>query len=173
MSQEKMIEELVREVLKNMYQPQAEPKAAAVSGTGSAGLQPDRDYPLAAKRLDLIRTPTGKTLEDITLDKVLSGDITPADVRISPDTLRMQAEIADGVGRTQFAANLRRAAELTAIPDNRILEIYNALRPYRSSKAELLAIADELEQQYKASISAGLVREAADVYERRNRLRAN
>ncbi len=37
--------------------------------------------------------------------------------------------------------NFERAAELTAVPDDRILEIYNALRPYRSTKEELLAIA--------------------------------
>ncbi len=92
-------------------------------------------------------------------------------MRITPETLRLQAQIADGVGRNQFAGNLRRAAELTAIPDNRVLEIYNALRPYRSTKPELLAIADELEQQYNAKINADFVREAAGVYERRNRLR--
>jgi propanediol dehydratase small subunit len=84
----------------------------------------------------------------------------------------MQAEIADGVGRTQFANNLRRAAELTVIPDKRILQIYNALRPYRSTKAELLAIAEEMETQYNAKINAAFVREAAGVYERRNRLKA-
>ncbi len=40
--------------------------------------------------------------------------------------------------------NFCRAAELIAIPDERILAIYNALRPFRL-QAELLAIADELE----------------------------
>ena len=121
----------------------------------------------------MIKTPTGKSLDDLTLENVLSGKVTPEDVRISPETLRLQAEIADGVGRTQFGNNLRRAAELTAIPDKRILEIYNALRPHRSTKEELLAIADEMETQYKAVTSAALVREAADVYERRNQLRAD
>ncbi len=47
--------------------------------------------------------------------------------------------------RHAVARNFRRAAELIAIPDERILAIYNALRPFRSSQAELLAIADELE----------------------------
>ncbi|MGQ9533490.1 MAG: diol dehydratase small subunit, partial [Desulfotomaculales bacterium] len=89
-----------------------------------------------------------------------------------PETLRLQAEIAAAVGRRQLAENLRRAAELTAIPDERILEIYNALRPYRSTKAELLAIADELESRYGARINAAFIREAAEVYERRGRLKA-
>jgi propanediol dehydratase small subunit len=168
MSQEKMLEDIIREVLKSMSQaPQtAQPAAAA------QGLNPEKDYPLAAKRPELLKTPTGKKLSDITLEKVLSGEVTPKDVSIAPETLRMQAEIADGVGRTQFANNLRRAAELTAIPDNRILEIYNALRPYRSTKPELLAIAEEMENKYNAKINAAFVREAAGVYERRNRLRA-
>ena len=52
-----------------------------------------------------------------------------------------------------------------------MLQIYNALRPYRSTKAELLAIADELENKYGAKVNAAFVREAADVYERRGRLR--
>jgi len=170
MSQEKMLEDIVREVIKSMGQaPQANSSPQAASGQG---LNPDRDYPLSAKRPELLKTPTGKKMSDITLEKVLSGEVTPKDVSIAPETLRMQAEIADGVGRTQFAGNLRRAAELTAIPDARILEIYNALRPYRSTKQELLAIAEEMETKYNAKINAAFVIEAAGVYERRNRLRA-
>lgn len=168
MSQQKMVEDIVREVLKSMYQA---PPATAPS-PAAPELSPDRDYPLATRRPELLKTPTGKKLADITLEKVLNGSVTPEDVRITPETLRMQAQIADGVGRNQFANNLRRAAELTAIPDNRILEIYNALRPYRSTKQELLAIADEMETKYNAKINAAFVKEAAGVYDRRNRLRA-
>ena len=170
MSQEKMLEDIVREVIKTMSQaPRTDQPVQAAT---AKGLQPDKDYPLAAKRPELLKTPTGKKLSDITLEKVLNGEVVPKDVSIAPETLRMQAEIADGVGRTQFANNLRRAAELTAIPDARILEIYNALRPYRSTKQELLAIAEEMETKYNAKINAAFVIEAAGVYERRNRLRA-
>lgn len=172
MSDNKMLEDIVREVLRSMAGvPQAKPVMA--QSLPNAGLCPERDYPLATKRPDLIKTPTGKSLADITLDKIMNGEVKPEDVRITPETLRMQAEIADGVGRRQFANNLRRAAELVAIPDARILEIYNALRPYRSTKRELLAIADEMEVKYNAKINAAFVREAAEVYERRNRLRAD
>jgi propanediol dehydratase small subunit len=38
----------------------------------------------------------------------------------------------------RLAMNFERAAELTAVPDDRILEIYNALRPYRSTKYQCL-----------------------------------
>jgi propanediol dehydratase small subunit len=135
-----------------------------------AGLDPRRDFPLATHRSELVRTPTGKRLEELTLDAVLNGDVTAEDLRITPRTLRLQAEIADAVGRPQLAENMRRAGELTAVPDERILEIYNALRPRASTKQELLEIADELESRYSAPKNAALVREAAEVYERRSLL---
>ena len=172
MSQEKLVEDIVRQVLESMYQG-AKPAAQAASSSSAGTLSPAADYPLSEKRPELIKTPTGKHLNALTLENVLNGTVTPEDVRISAETLRLQAQIADGVGRTQFGNNLRRAAELTAIPDKRILEIYNALRPHRSTKEELLAIADEMETKYSAVTSAALVREAADVYERRNQLRAD
>ena len=91
------------------------------------------------------QTATNKTLDDFTLENVLSDRVTAQDMRITPETLRMQAAIAQDAGRDRLAMNFERAAELTAVPDDRILEIYNALRPYRSTCAELLAIADDLE----------------------------
>lgn len=48
---------------------------------------------------------------------------------------------------------------------------YNALRPYRSTKQELLDIAGELDGKYGAKTAASLVREAAEVYEKRGRLK--
>ena len=86
-------------------------------------------------------------------------------------TLEMQAQVAESVHREAFAGNLRRAAELIAVPDDRLLEIYNALRPYRSTKQELLDIAGELDGKYGAKTAASLVREAAEVYEKRGRLK--
>lgn len=130
-----------------------------------------KDYPLATKRPEFIKTPTGKRLQDVTLENVLSGEIKPEDVRISPETLEMQAQIAEGMNRHAIARNFRRASELIAVPDDRILEIYNALRPYRSTKGELLSIAEELETKYNAKVNADFVREAAEVYEKRQKLR--
>ncbi len=92
-----------------------------------------QDYPLATRCPEHILTPTGKPLTDITLEKVLSGEVGPQDVRISRQTLEYQAQIAEQMQRHAVARNFRRAAELIAIPDERILAIYNALRPFRSS----------------------------------------
>lgn len=130
-------------------------------------LDPQRDYPLAAHRPELLRTPTGKRIDELTMEAVLAGQVTAEDLRIAPETLRLQARIADSVGRPQLGENFRRAAELTALPDEKVLEVYNALRPRASTKDELTGIADDLEGRYSATLCAGLIREAAEVYERR------
>lgn len=131
------------------------------------------DYPLSSRRPELLRTPSGKTLDDITLEAVLDKRVTADDLRITPETLELQAQIAERTERPQMAANLRRAGELTRVPDERLLEIYAALRPGASTKQQLLEIAQELEGRYEAPVNAALVREAADVYERRDCLAAD
>ena len=170
------IETLVRDVLEKMTSAES----AASSGspataqtakpTGSASVA---DYPLANKRPEWVKTGTGKTLDDITLANVMNDSVKSQDMRITPEVLRIQADIARSAGRERLAVNFERAAELTAVPDDRVLEIYNALRPYRSSKEELLAIADELEGQYKATICATYVREAAELYVGRKMLKGD
>ena len=139
--------------------------------TVSGGKITAANYPLAEKEPGKIKTPTGKPFSSLSYDKVISGELTADDMRISPETLEMQAQVAESVNREAFAGNLRRAAELIAVPDERLLEIYNALRPYRSTKQELIDIANELDQKYGAKTAAGLVREAAEVYEKRGRLK--
>jgi propanediol dehydratase small subunit len=157
----KAIESLVREVLRNVNQ-------ASAAGSGSALTA--QDYPLQEKRPALIKSRTGKGLEELTLEGVKKGEITFEDLRIHPDTLEYQAEIAEAAGRPSLAQNFRRAKELTAVPDEEILSIYNSLRPFRSSKQELLGYADRLEKTYNATTCAQLIREAAEVYEKRDML---
>jgi propanediol dehydratase small subunit len=172
-SQQELISAIVREVIAELNGGRPAPATVAASNGHSNGSRLDyrRDYPMAEKRPELVKTATGKSLADITLDAVVSGAVKAEEIRITPQTLEYQAQIGDSIGRPQFARNLRRAAEMTAVPDARILQMYNALRPNRSTKAELLAIADELENTYSARICAGFVREAADVYERRGVLK--
>ncbi|MFB4165529.1 diol dehydratase small subunit [Alteribacillus sp. JSM 102045] len=128
-------------------------------------------YPLGSIRQDLLETPTGKSYNSLTLERAINGEVQAEDLRIGSNTLLMQAEIAESEGRNQLAKNFRRAAELINISDDRILEIYNALRPNVSTKDELLSIARELEEKYEAFENAKLVQEAASVYERRDLLR--
>ncbi|MFC7157327.1 diol dehydratase small subunit [Halomarina halobia] len=126
----------------------------------------DPTYPLA-ETPDAVTTPEGVTLSEITLDAVADGSVEGDDIRITPETLEKQAKIAEANGRPQVARNFRRAAELSTVPDDRILEIYNALRPSGAERDELLAIAEELESEYGATINAAHVREAVDIYEKR------
>lgn len=128
------------------------------------------DYPLSVNRQDLLRTPTGKPLSALTMDAVVAGEITAEDLRISAETLQLQAALAESVHRRQLAQNFRRAAELTAVPDAEVLAMYNALRPRASSREALISIAENLESKYHATVCGALVREAAEVYERRDLL---
>ena len=109
--------------------------------------------------------PGGPAL-DLTVESVLAGEVTADDLRIDPSTLRAQAEVAERHHNAQLAANLRRAAELARLPDARVLAIYEALRPGRSTTAELEAVAAGLDG-VDAPLCAALVREAAAAYERR------
>lgn len=168
--QQNELEGMIREILLSMGDASASPKTA---NPRSGDRVTYNDYPLGEKSAHLLKTPTGKGINEVTLDGILSGRVVGADVRITPETLELQAQVAESRGRSLFAVNLRRAAELIAVPDARILEIYNALRPYRSTKAELLTIADELQGKYNANVTAELVREAAEVGEARGRLKAD
>jgi propanediol dehydratase small subunit len=126
------------------------------------------NYPLI-DQADELRAMSGRPLSEVTLDAL--EDLSIADVQISPDTLRAQAEIARAAGFRQLATNLARAAELTAVPNTELLRMYELLRPQRASHAELLALADELEQRYQAVENARMVREAAEVYHARGLLK--
>lgn len=119
------------------------------------------DYPLAEKVPERLKTPSGLAFGEITLDAVLAGRIAMEDLRVTSEALELQARVAAEAARPQLAENLRRAAELVAVPEDRILEIYNALRPGRADSAALLALADDLETRYHARRSAALLREAA------------
>ncbi len=116
------------------------------------------------------RALSGRPLEEITLEAAVRGELSPEDLRVHPETLRHQAAVAEQHGNPQLGENLRRAAELTALPDDEVLGIYEALRPGRSTAAELRAVAARLEAA-GAPLCAALVLEAATVYERRGVLR--
>jgi propanediol dehydratase small subunit len=131
---------------------------------------PIADYPLGTQRPDLVRTPGGLGLEELTLDALRSGRLNASEMRATAETLGLQSQVALAAGRTQLAANLERAAELTGVPDDVILEVYTALRPHRSTADELESWADRLERDFQATMTAAFVREAGAVYAKRNLL---
>ena len=89
------------------------------------------------------------------------------DIKISKEMLFEQGQVARSADNEAMAKNFERASELVDVPDDIILGMYNKLRPNRSTKAELIAMADELEKKYNAHSCAKLVREAATIYEKR------
>ena len=134
------------------------------------GFDPNVDYPLGLRRPDLVLTPGGHPLDEVTLEAILAGTIGAEELRATPETLRRQAAVARVAGRSQLADNLERAAELANVPAETILEVYAALRPNRSSAAELEAWARRLEGEWDAPLTAAFVREAAQVYSSRGLL---
>ena len=129
------------------------------------------EYPLFENAPENIRAGSGRSLPEITEEAARAGDLTMADLQISAETLRAQAQVARAAGYEQLAGNLARAAELTAVPNDEVLRMYSYLRPGRATHNQLLAMATALEDQYHASECAKLVREAAAVYQQRGLLR--
>jgi propanediol dehydratase small subunit len=130
------------------------------------------DYPLAEKRPELVKGKRGKSLDDITLDRLVTGEVTLEDLSITKRALNQQAEIASDAGRVTLAQNFQRAADLVEVPQETIMHVYELLRPGRAeSKDQLLATASDLEKAYGAATMAAFIREAADIYERRGLFR--
>jgi propanediol dehydratase small subunit len=112
---------------------------------------------------------SGRDADELTADRLARDELGADDVRIHPDTLEHQAQIAEQHENPQLAANFRRAAELALVPEGELMAMYEALRPHRSSAADLEALATRLEA-CPAPRCAALVREAAEVYARRGLL---
>lgn len=163
------IDELVSKIMKQMQQG----TTTATPSNGSQQEMTASDYPLYGKHRDLVTTPSGKNLDNITVDSVTDGQIKPEEFRITPNSLRLQGQIAGSAGRPAIQKNFQRAAELTKVPDERLLEMYNSLRPFRSTKQELLDIASELRTKYQANVCAAWFEEAADYYESRKKLKGD
>jgi propanediol dehydratase small subunit len=113
-----------------------------------------------------VRALSGREVGELTLEAVRRGELGVSDLRIHPETLQRQADIAAAHANPQLAENLRRAAELTRLPDDEVLAIYDALRPGRVSSERLAELAADLEERGLPRCAA-LLAEAAQVYARR------
>ena len=125
------------------------------------------NYPLGQHEADTITSKTGKKLSQITLDEVKRGNVTAEDIKISAGMLKRQGQVAAEADNPQMEAKFQRASGLVNGPDDVILNMYNKLRPNRSTKQELLLMAKELLEKYQAPHCAKLVLEAAEIYEKR------
>ncbi|BAB52959.1 diol dehydratase small subunit [Mesorhizobium japonicum] len=123
------------------------------------------DYPLAETQPGAVKGKRGKSLAEITLDSVLAGDVTMEDLRITPQALQAQADVARDVGRPTLALNFERGAELVEVPQDFIMQVYELLRPGRAkSKEELLQAATTMRDTYQAERIARFIEEAAETY---------
>jgi propanediol dehydratase small subunit len=126
------------------------------------------DFPLAETAPGRIRGARGKALEDLTLDAVMRGAVTIEDLRITPEALLAQAEIARDAGRAALAQNFERAAEMVHVPQDLIMETYEMLRPGRVKDAAVLRDrAALLRREYGAERLAVFLETAARHYHRR------
>ena len=117
-------------------------------------------YPLYRHDRSRIALPSGRSIDDLSLAHLQEDRLGTADLGITEQTLRRQAQVAEAAGFPALARNLERAAELTRLPDAKILEIYAALR--RGGPGEVLdALAREVENAYGATVLAAFLREAA------------
>ena len=116
--------------------------------------------PLYRSARGRLRLASGRPIDQLSLDQLQAGGLAAADLGIHADTLREQARIAEQAGFVPLARNLERAAELTAVPDAKILEIYDSLRR-GGPRAALEALAREVEAGYGATRTAAFLREAA------------
>ena len=121
------------------------------------------DYPLGERRPELVTTPAGTPLAEVTLDGLRSGRIVARRAaRHARRRCCARPPSRARPGRTQLAENLERAAELASLPDDEVLSVYTALRPRRATAAELEVIAQHL-ADVGAPRCAAFVREAAVV----------
>lgn len=118
----------------------------------------------------MTRAFSGRDSAELSLENLARDQLGADDVRIHPDTLELQAQVAEQHANPQLAANFRRAAELASLSEEEVLGLYEALRPHRSTAADLDALAERLDG-YPAPLCAALFREAAVVYARRSLLK--
>jgi propanediol dehydratase small subunit len=151
------------------FDPTSDSRNVAGEPFDANPFDPGRDYPLGTRRPDLVTTPGGVPLADVSLEALRAGRLDAAEIRATPETLRRQSDVARAAGRIPLAASLERAAELAAVPDDLLLAVYTALRPRRATALELEAWAERLEG-HGATATAAFVREAAAAYAERGLL---
>jgi propanediol dehydratase small subunit len=117
-------------------------------------------YPLYREARTQIILPSGRPVDEFSLESLEEGALGAEDLGIHERTLRAQATMAEEAGFSPLARNLERAAELTRLPAEKILRIYEALRRNRDVKT-LEALAREVEEDHDAVLTALFIREAA------------
>ena len=96
MDQELLVRQIMQEVLKNMN---------AQDACECEGKVTVADYPIGENKPELIKSASGKTLDELTLEGVVSGKLDAKDFRITKETLELQAQVAESAGHFFFTYN--------------------------------------------------------------------
>ena len=110
------------------------------------------DYPLAETRSAEIRGQRGKSLDDITLEAVIAGDVTMEDLRITPKALADQAEISRAAKRPTLALNFERAGELVDVPQDFIMSVRTTFDKFAQSGESPVLLTSPLIRPYVRSV---------------------
>ena len=104
MDQEQLIRQIMAEVMANLGKDSVTFQKKSPAAGGGIG----RDqYPLGEKMPEKVKSATGKVLADFSLEKVKSGELKAEDFRIAPETLELQAQVAESVDRGNLARTAR------------------------------------------------------------------
>jgi len=122
-------------------------------------------YPLYREARSRLTLRSGRPIDELSVENLEAGGLSAGDLGIHEETLREQARIAEESGFSPLSRNLALAAELTRLPDPKILEIYEALRR-GDGGADLEALAREAEDTWGATTTAAFIREAAGNHRR-------
>ena len=78
MDQELLVRQIMQEVLKNM-------QASKASAQAAEGAVTVADYPIGENKPELIKSASGKSLDELTLEGVIKGELTSKDFRITKE----------------------------------------------------------------------------------------
>jgi propanediol dehydratase small subunit len=117
-------------------------------------------YPLSENNAQDLKLASERLLADLHMEPLVNGELSAQDLGIHADTLRAQAEIARQAGYDRLAANLSRAAELTSVPNDELLKMYEAL--CRGDRYEQ-SLSRYISRKYNA-LETGKLYTAAEVY---------
>ena len=129
MAQEDLIAAIVREVMGELNGG----KGAAPAAPAGGGLDPVKDYPLAKKRPDLVKTPNGKSLDQLTQNAALEVKDAFLSIAKNRESLRAARE-----GVQLAAESLRLQQALYESGAGTLLEWDNARLGLRRAQVSLI-----------------------------------
>ena len=109
---------------------------------------PIADYPLGTQRPDLVRTPGGLALEELTLDALRSGRLDSSEMRATAETLELQAQVARAAVRKMIDRGYGRVVNVASIAGK---EGNPNASAYSASKAAVIGMTKSIGKEVAGS----------------------